>query len=87
MIWDKLTGEINADVAKYWQDHYDLTYILQRDWATLGPKLVGKIHITSGTSDQWYLTNSVRRLEKVLQATKDPYYDGSVEYWPEPQRA
>ena len=31
-IWDKLTGEINKTVAKYWQDNFDLQHILQRDW-------------------------------------------------------
>ena len=30
---------IDPEVAKYWRDNYDLRYILQRDWKTLGPKL------------------------------------------------
>jgi Putative esterase len=80
MIWDKKTGAINPEVAKYWQDHSDLGHILERDWPTLGPKLVGKIHLTVGTSDQWYLANAVRRVDKILQATKNPSYGGSVEY-------
>jgi Putative esterase len=80
MIWDKKTGAINPDVAKYWQDHSDIGHILERDWPTLGPKLVGKIHLTVGTSDQWYLANAVRRVDKILQATKNPNYGGSVEY-------
>jgi hypothetical protein len=37
MIWDKKTGEINPEVAKYWQDHSDIGHILERDWPTLGP--------------------------------------------------
>ena len=28
-----------SQVAAYWKEHYDLSAILQRDWATLGPKL------------------------------------------------
>ncbi len=80
MIWDKKTGAIDPEVAKYWQDHSDLGHILERDWPTLGPKLVGKIHLTVGTSDQWYLANAVRRVDKILQATKNPNYGGSVEY-------
>jgi Putative esterase len=80
MIWDKKTGAINPEVAKYWQDHSDLGHILERDWPALGPKLVGKIHLTVGTSDQWYLANAVRRVDKILQATKNPNYGGSVEY-------
>ena len=60
MIWDKRTGAIDHDVAKYWRDHADLGYILKRDWPTLGPRLAGKIHLTVGTSDQWYFANAVR---------------------------
>jgi hypothetical protein len=37
-------------------------YILQRDWATIGPKLRGKIHITSGTMDNGYLNNAVYQI-------------------------
>jgi hypothetical protein len=79
-IWDKRTGVIDPEVAKYWREHADLGYIMLRDWKTLGPKLVGKIHLTTGTSDQWFLTNAVRYVEAFLTRTKDPYYDGSVEY-------
>jgi Putative esterase len=79
-IWDKRTGVIDHEVATYWRDHYDLSYIMRRDWTTLGPKLVGKLHLTAGTSDQWYLANAVRYLEAFLKSTKDPAYDGSVEY-------
>ncbi|MEE8116977.1 MAG: hypothetical protein V3T28_07720, partial [Gemmatimonadales bacterium] len=44
-IWDKLTGEIDHEVAAHWRENYDLSYILRRDWQTLGPKLRGKLHI------------------------------------------
>jgi hypothetical protein len=37
-IWNKLTGAIDPAVARWWRDHYDLSYILRRDWATLGPQ-------------------------------------------------
>lgn len=79
-IYDKLTGHIDPQVAQYWKEHYDLRNILQRDWATLGPKLVGKIHIYSGTMDSWHLNNSVYLMQDFLDSTKDPYYAGSIEY-------
>ena len=41
-IFNKETGEIDHSVAAYWKEHYDLSAILQRDWATLGPKLEGR---------------------------------------------
>lgn len=79
-IWDKRTGVIDHEVAEYWREHYDLTDIMRRDWKTIGPKLVGKIHLKVGTEDQFYLANAVRYLEVFLKGTKDPYYDGEVEY-------
>jgi hypothetical protein len=79
-IWDKRTGVIDHEVATYWRDHYDLSYIMRRDWTTLGPKLVGKLHLTVGTADQWYLANAVRYVDAFLKSTKDPAYGGSVEY-------
>jgi Putative esterase len=65
-LYDKVTGAIDPDVARYWRDHYDLRYILQRDWSSLGRKLRGKIHITSGTMDNGYLNNAVYQMEEFL---------------------
>ena len=81
-IWDPLTGEIDHSVAAYWREHSDIRYILERDWKTLGPKLVGKLHIKVGTRDTFYLDNAVRRLEKFLMSTNDPYFAGDFEYGP-----
>jgi hypothetical protein len=79
-IWDKRTGEIDKRVAAYWRDHYDLRAILEKDWATLGPKLQGKIHIYVGDDDSYYLDDAVGLMEKFLESTKTPYYAGSVTY-------
>lgn len=77
-IWDKMTGVIDHDVAAYWKEHYDLRYIMQRDWATLGKKLKGKIHIYCGDMDTYYLNNAVALTKDFLEHTTDPYYDGEV---------
>jgi hypothetical protein len=69
-IWDKHTGQIDKAVAEYWREHSDLTYIMKRDWATLGPKLVGKLHFTVGDMDTWYLNNAVHLTESVLTDPK-----------------
>jgi len=79
-VWDKLTGEIDHRVASYWRENFDLRYILERDWATLGPKLVGKLHVYVGTMDNYYLNNAVYLLEEFLESTTDPYYAGEVDY-------
>ncbi len=79
-IWDKMTGEIDRSVAEYWKENYDLRYILERDWAKLGPKLEGKIHVYVGDMDTYYLNNAVYLLEDFLESTTDPYYNGVIEY-------
>jgi hypothetical protein len=79
-IWNKMTGEIDHRVAEYWKEHYDLRYILERDWKKLGPKLAGKIHIYCGDMDNYYLNNAVYLMEGFLEATLDPYYDGEIDY-------
>jgi len=79
-IWDKKSGVIDREVAAYWQENYDLRYILERDWKTLGPKLRGKIRIYCGDMDNYYLNNAVYLMEDFLESTTDPYYDGDVDY-------
>jgi len=79
-IYDKLTGDIDPKVAEYWREHYDLSHILQRDWATLGPKLTGKIHIYVGSADTYFLNDAVYYIQDVLEGLKNPPYDGEVKY-------
>jgi len=79
-LWDKRTGDVDFEVARHWRDNYDLRYILQRDWKTLGPKLAGKIHVYCGDMDNFYLNNAVYLLEEFLEGTTDPYYGGKVDY-------
>jgi hypothetical protein len=79
-IWDKVTGEIDQEVAGYWKENYDLRHILERDWATLGPKLQGKIHLYCGDMDNYYLNNAVYLMESFLKNTRNPFYGGEVDY-------
>ena len=78
-IFDKRTGVIDHSVADYWRDHFDLIHIIERDWATLAPKLQGKIHIYVGTGDNYFLTDSVYFAQEKLEALSPPY-GGSVTY-------
>jgi hypothetical protein len=79
-IFDKLTGEIDREVANYWREHYDLRYIAERDWAKLGPKVRGKIHIYCGDMDTYYLNNAVYLMEEFLKKAQDPPADAEVKY-------
>jgi hypothetical protein len=79
-IWDKRTGVVDHEVAEHWREHYDLSYILKRDWEKLGPKLRGKIHIYVGDMDNYYLNNAVYLIEDFLKSTANPPYEGEVDY-------
>jgi hypothetical protein len=78
-IFDKVTGDIDPAVAAYWRDHYDLSNIIARDWASLAPKLRGKIHIYVGSADTYYLTDAVYFAQARLEALQ-PAYDGEIAY-------
>jgi hypothetical protein len=79
-IWDKRTGEIDKAVAAYWRDHFDLVHIMERDWASLGPRLRGKITLNVGLSDNFFLNNAVYRAEEFLKTAKNPPSDAKVDY-------
>jgi hypothetical protein len=81
-IINPLTGAIDKPVLAYWHDHYDLTAILKRDWPTLGPKLEGKIHLTVGDGDTYFLNNAVHLLENQLKETRNPHSDATFQYGP-----
>ena len=79
-LTNKETGEIDAKVAAYWKEHYDLSAILQRDWPTLGPKLRGKLRIYVGSADNYMLNDAVYLIEDFLKNTTNPPYEGEVKY-------
>jgi len=78
-IWNKRTGEIDHTVAEYFEK-YDLTLYIKENWSWLGPKLVGKLHISCGDMDNYYLNEAVYELETFLESTTNPYYAGSFQY-------
>jgi hypothetical protein len=80
-IWDKRTGVIDKSVAEHWRENYDLSHILRRDWEKgLGTKLRGKINIYVGDMDNYYLNNAVYLVEEFLKGTKNPPFDGEIDY-------
>jgi hypothetical protein len=79
-LWDKLTGKIDPTVAQYMRDHnYDLRYYLEQNWASLAPKLAGKLHIYCGDMDNFFLNLAVYKLEDFLRGANPPF-GGSFEY-------
>jgi Putative esterase len=79
-VWDFATGKIDhAVVASMKENNYDLHDYLERNWATIGSQLVGKLHILIGDEDSGYANLAVYQLENYLEGT-NPYYAGSFEY-------
>lgn len=84
-LWDKRTGRIDRSVAESMKERgYDLRDYVERNWKTLGPQLVGKLHISVGDMDNYFLNLGVYRMETFLESTKDPgkgpYYAGTIQY-------
>jgi hypothetical protein len=80
-IFDKRTGVIDKKVAEYWRQHFDLMDIVRREWNKgLGKKLEGKLNIYVGDMDNYYLNNAVYLAEEFLSTTKEPYFDGDIQY-------
>jgi hypothetical protein len=79
-LFDKRTGVIDPEVAAYWRNNYDLLEHLKRNWGTLGPKLVDKLHIYTGTMDNFYLNVAVKEMEVWMATTENPHYPGFFMY-------
>ena len=79
-LFDKKTGEMDQEVAEYWKENYDIRHYLETNWSTVGPKLVGKIHIICGDMDNFYLNVGCYYLEEFLESTTDPHYAGSFTF-------
>lgn len=77
---DSRTGKIDHSVTDYWREHYDLLYYLQKNWSTVGPKLVDKIHVYVGDMDSFFLDRATRELEAWMKTTQNPHYEGYFVY-------
>ncbi|MFO0917811.1 MAG: alpha/beta hydrolase-fold protein [Planctomycetaceae bacterium] len=65
-LWNRTTGAINPAVAQAWEA-YDIRLMLERNWARLGSRLAGKLHIFMGDQDTFYLEGSTRLLQNLLK--------------------
>jgi hypothetical protein len=80
-VWDLATGKIDREVVQSMKEHnYDLREFLERNWPSIGPKLVGKLHVFCGDEDGGFANLAVYLLEDFLEGTKNPYYAGSFQY-------
>jgi hypothetical protein len=66
-MFDRVTGKVDPAVAAYWREHYDVAERYRRNWPALKRDLDGKLHLTVGTADTFYLDGAARRLETVMK--------------------
>ena len=79
-LWDPQSGKINHAVAEQWKK-YDLRLVLEQNWPTLAPKLRGKLHISAGEADGFFLNNAVHLLDQSL-AKANPPFQGKIVFGP-----
>jgi len=79
-LWDPETGDIDRSVARYWRDNWDLSYIIERDWETLGPKISGRLHFAVGRRDNYYLEQAVYLAEQRMAGLDNPPANATFQY-------
>jgi hypothetical protein len=60
-LFNRVTGDLNQDVVRAWEK-YDIRLTLDRDWATLGPRLRGKLNLFCGDADTFHLDEAFKLL-------------------------
>jgi hypothetical protein len=53
-LFNRTTGDQDPFVQQAWEK-YDINLVVQRNWAALGPKLLGKVHLIVGSMDNFHL--------------------------------
>ena len=66
-MFDRASGAVDPSVVAYWRDHYDVAHRIETDWPRLKKDLDGKLHLTVGTADSYYLDGSAHRLEAAFR--------------------
>lgn len=71
-------GTIDKQVVEAWKK-YDLKLFVEKNWATLGPKLAGgKVNVWVGDADDYYLNAAVHRLKATADKLSAPPFDGRI---------
>jgi hypothetical protein len=80
-MFDPVTGKIDHAIAAQWEK-YDLKKVLENHWATLGPKLQGKLWIWTGDMDGLFSNVATRFLQSSLSKTENPKSDAKISFTP-----
>jgi len=66
-MFDRTTGAVDSAVLAYWKEHYDVAEGLRHHWPELKRDLDGKIHLTVGSADTFYLDGAAHLLETTMK--------------------
>ena len=66
-MFDRRSGAVDPAVVAYWRDHFDIGHRIETDWPRLRKDLDGKLHLTVGTADSYYLDGAVHKLEAAFR--------------------
>jgi hypothetical protein len=66
-MFDRTTGAVDPAVIAYWKEHYDVAERLRRHWPEFRRDLDGKIHLTVGSADTFYLDGAAHLLEATMK--------------------
>jgi len=66
-MFDRTTGAVDSAVIAYWKEHYDVAERLRRHWPEFRRDLDGKIHLTVGSADTFYLDGAAHLLEATMK--------------------
>lgn len=71
-LFDKVSGEIDREVAKYWERKDICKWLRARPELLVGDALRGKIHVICGYEDNYYLNDACKSLQQVLASATTP---------------
>lgn len=77
--WDRKTGKIDPIIFEPWRQ-FDISLLLEENWAVLEAKLASKLHVYMGDMDTFYLDGAARLLGERLKKLGS---DAVVELFPE----
>ena len=62
---DPVSGNVNKKAVEYYK-RYDISYQLKHNWAEYDGIINGKIRISVGVNDNWYLQESIHLMEEEM---------------------
>lgn len=66
-MFDRQSGAVDPKVVTYWRNRYDLAHLIEEGGPQMQRQLDGKLHVTVGANDSYFLDASVRGLEASMK--------------------